>query len=442
MLKKLKNLMHLKKNEKNSNNKVFYTLLFKEQFKSLINILGLILKPTSENLLKLKKLIIVPIQMSYNKLKKLQKVGLFLYVIITIYRGIFFDPCFFLGILLLPFYLFLLQQRRVKGFIRMRQRDTRVRLKHYYNDFYYVWVFVNTSFIFIAICGLIMYNFEFTKNYLSTLGVFFPISLGQFQKYTFFYFLFVVGVNWLTNIYIIWCKNTRPFFKTLASQEVTIGAGITTYLGIQSFVNLSDPEVNPTLHYYYHSYDPLGRRYHFHTGRHIEQSNWVKGALGSRYNPKLFLDENNYFDRQRFLGFVWSNRFEIGGEISDEQKAGFPSWIKWAPETNMSRGDPTILKDSSGVVIGHMRYNTKGQLVPQFLPGLALEPLYRPANFTAPDSFDKEFTISGTALNSSVDSKKGVPIISPVASQESSESSSSITSVGEIIVPSSKPRTK
>ena len=38
----------------------------------------------------------------------------------------------------------------------MRQRDTRVRLKHYYNDFYYVWVFVNSSFIFLAICGLIL----------------------------------------------------------------------------------------------------------------------------------------------------------------------------------------------------------------------------------------------------------------------------------------------
>jgi len=67
----------------------------------------------------------------------------------------------------------------------------------------------------------------------------------------------------------------------------------------------------------YHSYDPFGRGYHFHTGRHIEQSNWVKGALGNRYNPKMFLDEDNYFDRQRFLGFVWSNRFEIGGELSN-----------------------------------------------------------------------------------------------------------------------------
>ena len=58
-----------------------------------------------------------------------------------------------------------------------------------------------------------------------------------------------------------------------------------------------------------------------------------------------------------------------------------------------------------------------------------------------PNSFDKEFTISGTALNSSVDSEEEcMPISNPVASQESS--TSSITSVGEIIVPGSNPRTK
>jgi len=144
----------------------------------------IVLKPNSENLLKLKK----SIQISYNKLKRLQKVGLFLYLIVSIYRGIFFNKLFFLCILLPPFYLFLLQQHRVKGFIRIRQRDTRVRLKHYYNDFYYIWVFVNTSFIFLAICGLIMYYFEFIENYLSTIGVSFTISSDQFKKYTFFLF--------------------------------------------------------------------------------------------------------------------------------------------------------------------------------------------------------------------------------------------------------------
>lgn len=57
-----------------------------KNIKSLICGLIIILKPNSENLLKLKK----SIQISYNKLKKLQKVGLFLYVIVSIYRGIFF----------------------------------------------------------------------------------------------------------------------------------------------------------------------------------------------------------------------------------------------------------------------------------------------------------------------------------------------------------------
>jgi len=48
-----------------------------------------------QNRLKLKKVIILPIKISYQKLKKLQKAGLFLYVIVSIYRGIFFHPLFF-----------------------------------------------------------------------------------------------------------------------------------------------------------------------------------------------------------------------------------------------------------------------------------------------------------------------------------------------------------
>lgn len=180
---------------------------------------------------------------------------------------------------------------------------------------------------------------------------------------------------------------------------------------------MSNPEVNPTTHYYYHFYDPFGRGYHFHTGRHIEQSNYVKGALGNRYNPRLFLDENNYFDRQRFLGFVWANRFEIGGELSDKQKAEFPSWIRGFPEASTGLNEQSTLKDSNGVVIGRMGYDKKHRLVPQFQPGLEVEPLYRPANFNGPNSYDKEFTISGTALDSVLESKEEcMPIISPVAS--------------------------
>jgi hypothetical protein len=386
-----------------------------------------------------KKRFLKAIKISYKKLTKLQKFGLFLYVIIGIYRGIFFNPLFFFCIFLPPIYLFLLQQHRVKGFIRIRQRDTRVRLKHYYDDFYYVWIFVNTSFVFIAMCGLMMYNFELIENYLLTLEVPCPVSLDQFKKYTFFYFLFVIGVNWLTNLYIIWYKNTKTFFRILATHDITIGASLGSYFGFQSFVNLSDPEVNPTIHYYYHSYDPFGRGYHFHTGSHIAQSNIVKSALGNRYNPRLFLDERNYFDTERFLGFVWANRFEIGGGLSDKQKADFPSWIKWVPERIENQ---TILKDSNNVVIGRIVYNEKQQLVPQFHPGLEIEPLYRPANFDDPNSYDKEHTIYGLVLNSSIDSEKECAhMISPVASEESDSSTSSIASVGEIIVPGSNSRT-
>ena len=88
------------------------------------------------------------------------------------------------------------------------------------------------------------------------------------------------------------------FNKTLASQEITIRAGIASYFGLQSFVDLSNLEVNPTIHYFDHFYDPFGRGYHFHTGRHLEQSNYVKGALGNRYNPRFLLDDNNFFHRR------------------------------------------------------------------------------------------------------------------------------------------------
>ena len=71
-------------------------------------------------------------------------------------------------------------------------------------------------------------------------------------------------------------------------------------------------------------------------------------------------------DRQRFLGFVWANRFETGGELSNNQKAEFPSWIKWVPEANMGLNEQTTFKDSNGVVIDRMGYDKKHRLVPQF----------------------------------------------------------------------------
>jgi len=75
-----------------------------ENIKSLIS--GLILKPNSENLLKLKK----SIQISYNKLKRLQKVGLFLYLIVSIYRGIFFMYSF---TSLLPIFTSTISSKRI-----------------------------------------------------------------------------------------------------------------------------------------------------------------------------------------------------------------------------------------------------------------------------------------------------------------------------------------
>ena len=66
-----------------------------------------------------------------------------------------------------------------------------------------------------------------------------------------------------------------------------------------------------------------------------------------------------------------------------------------------------------------MGYYEKQRLISRFSPGLALEPLYRPANFNGLDSFGHEVTFSGIALDSE---DFTVPIISPVASEESSGS--------------------
>lgn len=47
----------------------------------------------------------------------------------------------------------------------------------------------------------------------------------------------------------------------------------------------------------------------------------------------------------------------------------------------------------------------KKHLVPRFSPGLVIEPLNRLTNFNEPDSFNKKFTIIGSALNPSASSK-------------------------------------
>ena len=58
------------------------------------------------NFLKLKKLVFLPIKISYKKLQKIQKMGLFLYVLITLYRGFFFTRYFFYVFFVFPFSCF------------------------------------------------------------------------------------------------------------------------------------------------------------------------------------------------------------------------------------------------------------------------------------------------------------------------------------------------
>lgn len=92
--------------------------------------------------------------------------------------------------------------------------------------------------------------------------------------------------------------------------------------GLHGYIHTSNPESNPLFHYYYHSYDPfLGRRYHFHHGAHLEQSNLVRSAMGMQYNPNEFLDRENYLSSDLFLGYVWLNGFEIGGKLTEIQKS-------------------------------------------------------------------------------------------------------------------------
>jgi hypothetical protein len=187
--------------------------------------------------------------------------------------------------------------------------------------------------------GFIMYYFELSESYFLTREMPLPISLDQFQSYAFFYFLFVLWVNWLTKIYIIWFKSTNTFVKILAIEIDTIEVLLKSYLCLQIFVHVSNLEANTTFQYYYHSYDFFGRGYHFHTSHQLYQSNCVKSVLGNSYNPRLFLDEDNYLDSNKFLGFVWANRFEIGGKLTETQKLNFPVWINWFPEVSANLED-------------------------------------------------------------------------------------------------------
>ena len=363
---------------------------------------------------------------AYLKLNSIQKIDIFLYIIFNLYRGLFFSYTFFLLIVIPFLYLFLSEQRRIKGFLRLRARDIRVRYSHYYSDFYWVWQFVNFSFIILLVDLLIIYYFNEVLIYLSEMNIIFPLTLEQFKECSFYYFLFVLSVNWLIQIYIIWFKNTKTFLKILATQEVTLGFGVTTYLGLHPYVHSLPPETNPRFQYYYHSYEPLlGRGFHFYAGYQVEQSNLVKGALGSLYNPKEFLDKDKYMSSNYFLAYVWANQIEIGAKLTDEQKSKFPNWLTWRPDLN--NPDPTIIRDNNGNPVGRLKYDTNERLFIQFNRSL-VEPYYKPADFVEDNSYRKhQAVIIGHVEKSSIN-QDPVPMISPVQSQDSADSYSSIVS--------------
>ena len=371
------------------------------------------------------------------KLSFSQKIAIFLYLVFNLYRGFFSSSTFFLFIVTPFLYLFLSEQRRIKGFLRMRAMNTRARHAHYYNDFYWIWQFINFSFIILFVNLLIIYYFNEVVRYLAEINIIFPLTLEQLKEYNFYYFLFVLSINWIIQIYIIWFKNTSTFFKFLATQEVTIGFGMSTYFGLHAYVHATSPETNPMVHYYYHSYEPLlGRRYHFHSGYQIDQSNLVKGAMGNSYNPREFLDKEQYMSSNYFLAYVWANQIEIGAKLTDEQKSKFPNWLTWGSDLN--NPDPTVLRDkNTGNLIGRLKYDTNERLFIQFNKGVLVEPYYKPSAFDENDSYNKhQAIVTGYVDKSSTDSKNVVPIISPVQSQDSADSYSSIvSSAGDLSTP-------
>nr|QYB23170.1 hypothetical protein [Nitzschia traheaformis] len=162
-------------------------------------------------------------QNEFSKLQTYKKIVLFLYILFSIYRGICIHPLFFFGIFLPFFYLTFFQKRRVKAFFRILNRDTKVRLTHYYEDFYYIWIFVNASVGVLVLCVLVIYNFQQVENYLLTKGIPFVHSLSDFKIYTYWYFILVLLINLFTNLYIIWYKNTQTILKVVGSSRVYPG---------------------------------------------------------------------------------------------------------------------------------------------------------------------------------------------------------------------------
>ena len=107
------------------------------------------------------------------KLSFSQKIAIFLYLVFNLYRGFFSSSTFFLFIVTPFLYLFLSEQRRIKGFLRMRAMNTRARHAHYYNDFYWIWQFINFSFIILSVNLVVIYYFNEIVIYLAEMDIIF-----------------------------------------------------------------------------------------------------------------------------------------------------------------------------------------------------------------------------------------------------------------------------
>lgn len=97
--------------------------------------------------------------------------------------------------------------------------------------------------------------------------------------------------------------------------------------------------------------------------------------MGSRYNGHEFANlETKYHDNNLFLGYVWSNRFEIGANLTAAEKEEFPDWIRWEPEVNSE--DPLTIRTANNAIVGHMGLDDQRRIVPRYLPGANPEIFY------------------------------------------------------------------
>ena len=168
---------------------------------------------------------------SYKRLKTYQKIGLFVYVMINVirtYNNIIFSAFFLVPIL----YLVISELPRVKGFLRLWARDQRVRIYHYRKNFYPVWVFVNLSILIIMLNLLFIINFEALKLFFLSKGIVLPFTALDYKFYTLYYFWFVIWLNAIVQLYIIWFKNVPTILKVFNSHNVSIGAAVASYVGL------------------------------------------------------------------------------------------------------------------------------------------------------------------------------------------------------------------